>query len=286
MMKKVSCLVAAGVFCSAALVATNTEAARAPSMEGFGLWEHSVITSGGARFIPHQTVDRIPNLPGLEFSLVNQSWSLSTPDANGKVVTTYAVTSEGVDANGAPTGSLGPVSIASAPFPDFNDPANQPGGANFTVYYGTPLGAGNPPLNGFALQFTTSHFPFPGPFGTGLASKRSTGARVALWGNSVEGSYTSLADGFVNVSRYQVSAFNASTGALLWSMELDGTAADGRQLDTGTSGVADFLGNGDDEIRIMDFLVEADGSTTWRVRYFDIETGAEIGSFEENVPVP
>ena len=164
------------------------------------------------------------------------------------------------------------IGLATNAYPDPGLAANQEGGGNETVYGGefgtTTIPAGQTTAEGVDRISGV----FGGPFGFGFAQNTGAITGTLVIGVGIDGNYSNLADGFVEVSRFAFFSFNGVPSAgkftFLCAKAFAGQSGD-FFLENDEAGVSNFLAGArvnDDEIRL---LQENETIEFARYRYFD-----------------
>lgn len=310
-MQSTSRLTAFAIACYALLFATAAPAVERQNASP--IW--GVSDEGG---FSTESLYQIPGLdfdletPGIE--LVDEVFFNCgiVPESSGMIRVKYI---DKVRFREASTGSVIFVTddllLRSQPFPDPFDPANQDMLGNLLYAYVTRQGdvtsrlqtavsLAEDPLDVLCGEEV---FPNFGPFGVTIATTttpaRGSAERTLVVGDVLTGSFALKGDPLapfwdfvhpqegIGVAKYwalEVSVGAMDKGSILSSKSFNEQApyfeaTPGWSLDFEESLIGDMLGSGDDLIRIGERKDTAtEGSRLRRVRYFDVRTGALIGS--------
>ena len=241
-----------------------------PTRDVFGLWEFENDGFPSARAV--SGIDFFPAEPGIEMLGLNDSLSTSSPNGSGNVKTIGKAL---FVVRNADSGTVVAEYMATTESGLYPDPSGS-AGASTTYLCGFEL---------LPVDPTQDEFPCEELFGFGAANVGST--RLFIVGNSFTGFYSNPTDGFVDVSRFRVQAFNLRNGNLRWSKTYRLVDSAGWEIEPTLSAVGDFLNDdGDDEVRIVQTRERPNGNHEFHYRYFDAKFGALIKSTTFAVPRP
>ncbi len=153
----------------------------------------------------------------------------------------------------------------SRPYPDPNNPMWQPGGNHPTDYYD---------MDGDEVDPLNDDYPDSGLVGLGVAQFRDS--RILVFGRVLGGAYSNSLEGWQNITRCSLFAFDMQSGNKLWEKYIDEVNTGNWRVDYVLSACGDFLNNDlNDEIRIV--RVKEQGMLRYTyVEFYDVYSGGLI----------
>jgi hypothetical protein len=238
--------------------------------------------------------------PGQEVLALSYSCTRSAPDANGNVRTTgRARFTYRPATGGAAVFAPNPLpTVTTGPYPDPNDPDNQCGGINHTEFdegdfqntqqKGCPLGEAPYQGNSFDPAGGDEGLCNAGVraqhFMAGVAHGAES-TKYLVFSDAVTGTYRNESTGFndVDITTFAIHVYNMN-GSRAWTKTFGMVNPTFGRLEPVLSGVGDFLeDNAGDELRVARIK---DGSSTFYYWYYNITTGAQIGTTVSASPNP